>query len=151
LIANCKLIFTIRNCVPGVRATIGLPTRGRRCRIEAVRGALNMQEPPPSATIPPGAITGYDQARNHIERYHRTGGAGSMHRSTFDRGVDLRQLLSAAEQQAGSLDPEFGTYHRTVEAEYEIGWDYFAQARTRTYTVVTTASNRLVTMFPGPP
>jgi hypothetical protein len=71
-------------------------------------------------------------------------------KSTFDSGVDIRELLQAAEGIAPTAQ-KFGSLERTLDAGRRIGIEGSTGIPTSQYTVITDSLGNVITMFPGGP
>lgn len=81
---------------------------------------------------------------------HVPGGALTQGKSLFNATESIRDLITAAEQVAPTLQ-RGGNLQRVVDAGRNIGFDRASQQATSMYTVITSKAGELVTAFPGVP
>lgn len=91
-----------------------------------------------------------DSALQHVINRHTVGGSENAGKSVFNQGEDLRDLIKNAESVPPVAQAR-GNCERIVDAGRPIGIDRSTDSATNIYTVITTESGKLVTMFPGRP
>jgi len=91
-----------------------------------------------------------ERALAHIKDLHTVEGTGTAGKSVFNAGEDVVQLVRAGESVA-PVRQAGGNFERIVNAGRIIGVERATHATTNLYTIITTPTNRLVTMFPGLP
>jgi len=88
------------------------------------------------------------RAERHVREGHFEGGRRSRGKSLFDKGVDLRGLLKAAEASKPSRQGN-GRDKRVTDAGRAIGTDGRTRKPVRTYVVIAEPDGEVVTMYPG--
>ncbi len=86
----------------------------------------------------------------HVLSRHTFKGGQTAYKSVFAQGEDVVQLIKAAERVEPTQQAS-GHLQRVVDAGRIIGTDVRTGQPTSIYTVITNASNNLITAFPGLP
>ena len=98
-----------------------------------------------------GSIEVTEKGLAHVLARHIIGGVEvTAEKSVFAPGTNIREIVKASEAVKPVFQQASGNYARIVDAGRVIGTTFEGQA-THIYTVITDATNRLVTAFPGVP
>lgn len=87
---------------------------------------------------------------NHIQVGHFSGWPKRLRKSLFFPNVDPKSLLKKA-GKVPRRPQDGGNFERIVRSSNFVGIDRRSMEATQTYTVITNAKNKVITMFPGKP
>lgn len=95
----------------------------------------------------------FPAALRHIAQRHMSGGPLTEARSVFSPNISMRTIIDMvrAAESSPPVQQANSNLARIVDAGQIVGIDRLTGQPTSVYTVITTSSGRLVTMFPGLP